>query len=708
MPATASNFEDLWNTYSNTTGTDIPPAFVFINTYIKDAARSSIIDQLKNKSMEHFNTHSNTLLKDSDVWKFLQNILLENELSTPDATFVEAKEPYELPNTVSRPFNMVLQTYVDIGLNIDPILDYFFDVNTDRATARDRWFDKLRKFYEDNKFIPDFKTRLDYAKEVLKTSAAATVPVTVPGASGTAAASGTKVSRTDPVLASTAKAPILHGPVPKDPELKKPEYPAHKYNSNISDQLFGFKNIFTVLYDETISDSSNEYLVASLVYFYIIQSVEDTIILSMLIFNYGSEYSQDFLYGKSEIKEYDLSFFIDGRENYATIEKEKNTHVDEAILKTIEATPTDPMITIIIKLYIVRYYRVAILNKICKNTQAFTQAIKQDMTRIIKDPTTIGTIESIVSSINSNTASSTSNATQLYEEILGISNIDGRNNIIKYSYIMYYKALINFAVSISLKEPILIEAIIDQVTSDTSLNKKIKELLIKHTSKFGDLYNLLLQEMSEPITYSIFTGLHSSKLFKETKISTSEECSAYIPTMGKYKDTYDLFVKYNTTKNSAALQAALGFTKSTSTSTASSASRLSTASSASRLSTASGASRPPSASGALEPGPARGAFGRSSSVNTSVQGSSLEPPHEPALARGRGSVQRLDLGASSHSPPPSPPVSADTTPRSVVGTNKSPSVSDNLHTKKDQQTGQRQTFKHTQPGLVPGTRRRRG
>ena len=43
--------------------------------------------------------------------------------------------------------------------------------------------------------------------------------------------------------------------------------------------------------------------------------------------------------------------------------------------------------------------------------------------------------------------------------------------------------------------------------------------------------------MREPITHSIFTGLHSSNLFKETRISTNK-CPPFIPTMDKYGEIY--------------------------------------------------------------------------------------------------------------------------------------------------------------------------
>jgi hypothetical protein len=51
--------------------------------------------------------------------------------------------------------------------------------------------------------------------------------------------------------------------------------------------------------------------------------------------------------------------------------------------------------------------------------------------------------------------------------------------------------------------------------------------------------------MREPIIYSIFTGLHSSKLFKETEPSTSDGITRYIPRMdtidSKYYDSYSIF-----------------------------------------------------------------------------------------------------------------------------------------------------------------------
>ena len=658
------NFEELWKTYSTITDTNKPPAFVFIANYINEPERREYIkNNLKTNLSENYFKRGKALPSSDELWKLLPNILFNMEYT--NTTFIGPTESYEKKSNVPRTYDDAKEDH-QIKTNIDPISEYFWEGGgAIRPEQRDKWYVKIKKFYEEKKVIPDFKTRLDYAKEVLNIPAAG--PAAAPagassttassasparpagppaaarpaaasataatGASSTAARPAGSAKSVSTAVASAAKTPILHGPVPNDPELKKQTYPVDKYNKVIDGELDVFKNSFTPLYGDTKSASSNEYFVATLVYFYIIQSVEDTILLSMLIFNYGSEYSQDVLYGTNSTKEYDLSFFIEGRENYITIEREKNEHVNAAILESLGTGLTDSMITIIIKLYIVRYYRVAILNKICKNIQEFTQAIKRTMTHIIGNATTIASIESIVSSINSNTASSTVDATQLYKEILGTSNIGRSNNIIKYSYIMYYKALINFAVSISLKEPIPIEAIIHQVNSDASLDKDIKDLLIKHKSRFDNLYNLLLPEMNEPITYSIFTGLHSSKLFKETKISTCEEYPVYLPTMGKYEKIYDLFRKYSTTKDSTALQEALGFTKSTS---------------------ASGASRPSTA------------FTRISSVNTGSfeTGRPWVPPLSQQPQQPQASQQPLDTfeGRKLPEKPPERASTVDTSP----------------------------------------------
>jgi hypothetical protein len=569
MAATAPklDFDKWWSEYSSARQMPRPLMFVFMDKYANTlTGRIFIIEELKKKSKEHFETSKN-FPNDSEVWKFLQDILLEKKISSPDAFFTGPTESYEISVAADSSFEDVLPQYTGIEKKIDPILDYFYETGSNRAEARHNWVKKIEEFYEEKKFIPDFKTRLDYAKEVLKLSAAAA------GASSaasevvkdTASAAGEIVKPTASVVAKATASDTRSRGTYTDKRVRHDmgatyhrdvhQY-VHQHSSNftkrhlngdsIGDELWSFTNAFPKLYQKTIADSQIPEFDYPLVYFYILQSISDTILLSMLIFNMGSKYSEHVLYNSPDIVEFDLLYIIDNDEDYIKNDKEKYKSVDFKILETLklQAPPGETTITVIIKLYIIRYYRIVILEKICKNIQEFTKAIKDNMQNVHKNEKTIESIETIVSTINSKSHTG-GDAKSLYRDILE-TNIDEKNSIIKYSHIMYYKALINFAVSISLKEEIPTQTIIDQIATDTSLDETIRKLLLKNKTRFDTLYRTeVLKIMREPIIYSIFTGLHSSKLFKETEPSTSDGITRYIPRMdtidSKYYASYSIF-----------------------------------------------------------------------------------------------------------------------------------------------------------------------
>ena len=203
--------------------------------------------------------------------------------------------------------------------------------------------------------------------------------------------------------------PCPKGLIPKDPEIGEEVIHPGGSKSNkaiFETQLEDFKEIFKALYSK-LDNNELEQDVHScvLVYFYIIQSVADTILLSMLIFNKCSSTYEDILYLKSD-EVFNLVTLIEkfnNEYNYITNEKEKDAHVNNLIAKTLEnKSLADYKITTIIRLYIVKYYRIALLDKICTNTLDFAKAIYDDSSYVFNNTKTINSIESIVSAIHPN------------------------------------------------------------------------------------------------------------------------------------------------------------------------------------------------------------------------------------------------------------------------------------------------------------------
>jgi hypothetical protein len=552
MSATAPklDFDKWWSEYLTDSTTSTTPAFVFIANYINEPERRKYIkDTLKVESRNYFTT-SKKLPSSDELWKLLPNILFHMEYT--NTTFIGPTELYELSDK-ERTYDAAKEAHQTI-IDIDPILDYFWEGGGDiRPDQRNEWYKKIKEFYQANNCIPDFKTRLDYAKEVLKPSAAAGVASSAASEAVKATASDTRSSgpkytvqrtRHDMGANLASKGTGSHAKYHRDVHQDVHQHSSnftkrHLNGASIGDELLSFNSVFPKLYKKTIADSQIPEFDYPLVYFYILQSISDTILLSMLIFNMGSKYSEHVLYNSPDIYEFDLLYIIDNDEDYQKNDKEKYKSVDLKILETLklQAPPGETTTTVIIKLYIIRYYRIVILEKICKNIQEFTKAIKDNKQSVHMNEKTIESIETIVSTINSKSHTG-GDAKSLYRDILE-TNIDEKNSIIKYSRIMYYKALINFAVSISLKEEIPTQTIIDQITRDTSLDEKITNLLLKDNTRFDTLYRTeVLKIMREPIIYSIFTGLHSSKLFKETEPSTSDGITRYIPKMDTIDSTY--------------------------------------------------------------------------------------------------------------------------------------------------------------------------
>ena len=565
-PKTATDpgepFETWWTLYIKHRTSSVSK---FIANYIEEEKLTKeILEKLKVKLKTKYVAMPMTKRKvpGSDIiWDNLQDCLLHEPSIIDNIPKTSNSKLTNYEQTSNNDYALVFDDYnEDVeGQRKDPIFDYMTKTNKE---TREKWFSKIRdEWSTGNKrmkgvhMFPHFNLRWEFAiasiEEVddaaaspaVKAASRATVVKTADPTAKTAASPATAVkdpatAKTADSTAKTAPATVLRGPVLDDLGVEKQKHPNHKHNTTQGDEIYAFNQLFTNLYVQiSTNGSQTEENTAVLVYFYIIQSVVDTILLSMLIFNMGSDYYEALLYDTNS-KDFTLQGVIDGDHNYSICENDKNDVVDRAIGATLLAGKTleNNHKIIIIKLYIIRYYRIVILNKICDNIQKFAKAIKGGISSIIANQQDIDHyIESIVSSIGS--SSDTSEDVPL-NRILGMSDKpEKKNKITKYSQIMYYKALINFAVSISLEEQISIEAILEQIRTDGELPEKIKSFLTKEISQFEKLYASLSEEMREPITHSIFTGLHSSNLFKETRISTNK-CPPFTPTMDKYGDIY--------------------------------------------------------------------------------------------------------------------------------------------------------------------------
>ena len=543
-------FETWWTSYIKHRTISVSK---FIANYIEEEKLTKeILEKLKVKLKTKYVEMPMTKRKvpGSDIiWDNLQDCLLHEPIDNIPKTSNSKLTNYE--QTSNNDYALVFYDYnEDVeGQRKDPIFDYMTNMTKTNKETREKWFSKIRdEWSTGNKrkngvhMFPHFNLRWEFAIASIKEVDDPTAKTAAsPKAAKTAVKDPATAVKTADPTAKTAPATVLRGPVPDDLGVEKQKHPNHKHNTTQGDEIYAFNKLFTNLYVQiSTNGSQTEENTAVLVYFYIIQSVVDTILLSMLIFNAGSDYYEAVLYDTGPT-DFTLQGVIDGDHNYSICENDKNNIVDKAIGATISVkTPENNHKIIIIKLYIIRYYRIVILDKICHNIQKFAKAIKGGISSIIANQQDIGyCIESIVYSIGS--SSDTSEDVPL-NRILGTSDMpEKKNKITKYSQIMYYKALINFAVSISLEEQISIEAILEQIRTDGELPEKIKSFLTKEISQFEKLYASLSEEMREPITHSIFTGLHSSNLFKETRISTNK-CPPFIPTMDKYGEIYEKMI----------------------------------------------------------------------------------------------------------------------------------------------------------------------
>ena len=502
-------------------------AYDSIARYINKSDRSQLIFKLKTKTQDEY-LKASAFPKENKIWLYLQEILISDHAyyikNEPDTDKLELYEKVDTSHDSS--YNVAKYLYIsDVSSgDIDPIFDHIMQ---QEEAVQTKWWGKIEKAYDKNKYFPRFNTRLEYAAEL----AAFVKALTAAWATTSAAKYSSPV-------------PCPKGLIPKDPEIGEEVIHPGGSKSNkaiFETQLEDFKEIFKALYSK-LDNNELEQDVHScvLVYFYIIQSVADTILLSMLIFNKCSSTYEDILYLKSD-EVFNLVTVIEkfsNEYNYITNEKEKDAHVNNLIAKTLEnKSLADYKITTIIRLYIVKYYRIALLDKICTNTLDFAKAIYDDSSYVFNNTKTINSIESIVSAIRPNP--DTNVKTSKYEIIL--EKTKTKDKITTYSQIMYYKALINFAVSISLRDPISIETILLGLTTDIELDVSIKGFLSEHQDQFKILYTELKSEIDPHINHAIFTGLHSSTLFKKTSISPILRAEPFVPNMDKYEDIFTLF-----------------------------------------------------------------------------------------------------------------------------------------------------------------------
>ena len=490
----------------------------------------------------------------TDSWQILQNLLFNSE-DTEVYSYLKNDddmdtENYEKQSPAHTNYSQAAQLWTaDVDSKIkDPVYDYMM-WEAPHPGAQKIWFNKLEKSYETNKYIPKINTRLRLARQAISEAASAPTlgrpAVKPPGPAGTVKPADTAaLVRPDPP-ASAADGPALIPDgtafgVPPDPIIKEPDIELHFNGTYFENDFYEFSTIFTKLYNwvKNSTEKQNKINAPILVYFYSIQSIEETILLSIFIFNMSSVYYENVLYNKK--LNIDPKFFDLQQNGLKMTQQEirRNSIVDTEILNTITNSLEDSKINVIIQLYIIRYYRLVKLNKICINAINFADAIKIKSNTIIGDESTRQRIDNIFN--NTGSTSDSDDSLKYYNKILSTTPTEGSavNKIINYSQIMYYKALINFAVSISLEEEINIETILQEVNSDEALDAKIKEFLNKHAVKFTSLYKqLLLQEMDSHINYAIFTALHSSKLFTQTSISPIS--LNYDPYLNPGKRKYD-------------------------------------------------------------------------------------------------------------------------------------------------------------------------
>jgi len=293
-----------------------------------------------------------------------------------------------------------------------------------------------------------------------------------------------------------------------------------------SNRLDTFKTIFKNLYDSLISGAISEDLFYN---YYIIQSVSDTKKKAKKIFNNGSLYITDVLSGKEDLTEFKLENIDENRDSRTStnllLDDLKNEFVDELITNTFKDSK-DNTKSLITKLYILRFYRIAILDSICKNIQLFSKTLNTEKQTITEK------LDTLESGATSATPKELQNS---YSEILNVNLNDEGNSYIKYSYKLYIAALINYAISISIKESNFAEIIkqyiekylksnnlqniYDFISSNSGIEKSYKELEQPELEQ-----QITITKYTEIIENSIVIGLQESNMFKET-LTASEQAT---------------------------------------------------------------------------------------------------------------------------------------------------------------------------------------
>jgi hypothetical protein len=227
--------------------------------------------------------------------------------------------------------------------------------------------------------------------------------------------------------------------------------------------------------------------------------------IASVIFNKGSEYITQVLGNKQTQQSFRLEDIIKANENENDFLQNLNTSTKQGDGETIDFNNQ--------KLWISWYYQIAILDSICKNIQSFSTTLIDQKKSFLENPGMMNAIENISSSTDPSPTSR--DHTYLYREILDVNITGTENSYSTYSYKLYIKALINYAISISVKEPIPVSRIKEYITQYSPKKKNyilpIIEISYKKLVESDEFSNYI-----KIIEESIVEGLKTSDMFTET------------------------------------------------------------------------------------------------------------------------------------------------------------------------------------------------
>ena len=233
--------------------------------------------------------------------------------------------------------------------------------------------------------------------------------------------------------------------------------------------------------------------------------------IASVIFNKGSEYITQVLGDAETPQSFNLEDIIISTEAYENnFLQELNTSTTVGNGETINLNNQ--------KLWISWYYQIAILDSICENIQSFSTTLIDQKNLFLNDSKTMAAIENI--SYSAGPAST--GHPELYREILDVNITGTENSYSTYSYKLYIKALINYAISISVKERIPVNRIKEYIEQYSPQKKNYilpniqnsYEKLVK--SEDFNKYIKIIEE-------SIVEGLKTSDMFTETPSTVEGE-----------------------------------------------------------------------------------------------------------------------------------------------------------------------------------------